>query len=333
MTVEITIIGLGRTGSAFGLALSEHKQLLHRKGHDKDYAIGQNAQKKGAIDQHCHNLHDAVKDADLVLITTPLDQISPILEQISSDLKEGTLVLDTSQAKKKVAEWMMSFLPEGCHYIGLTPVINPQYLSEEETVTHADLYKDSIIAICAPPNTPAEAYKLATDLVAMVGAQPLFVDLFEIDGLISAAEISPKLISSALVRSVILQPGWQEARKFAGRNFWDIGLPSSRFTSATELAQTWQANQENLERLLEEMIGTLKLWRDYLRAGELPRLINELESAQQDFNQWQEERRKSKWNEYAMPGGWDQIPSSSDRLGGVFGMNLFRKKKKEGGKQ
>lgn len=329
MTVEISIIGLGRTGSAFGLALGEHKQLLHRKGHDKDYAVGQNAQKRGVIDQYCHNLHDAVKDADLVLITTPFDQINSILEQIGSDLKEGTLVLDTSQAKKKVAEWMMAFLPKGCHYIGLTPAINPQYLADEETVVQADLYKDSIIAICALPDTPAEAFKLATDLVTLVGAQPLFTDLLEIDGLISAAEITPKLVSSAFVRSIILQPGWQEARKFAGKNFWDVGAPSSRFASATELAQTWQANQENLERLLDEMIGTLQLWREYLRAGELPRVINELERAQQDFHQWQEERRKSKWNEFDMQGGWDKIPSSSERLGGLFGMNLFNKKKKE----
>ncbi len=329
MTVKITIIGLGRTGSAFGLALGEHKQLIHRIGHDKDYAIGQNALKKGVIDQYAHNLHDAVREADLILITTPFDQIYSIIENISSDVKEGTLLLETSHAKKKVAEWMDALLPKGCHYIGLTPAINPHYLEEEDTGAQADLYRDSLIAICAPPNTPAEAYKLATDLVTLVGARPLFADLLEIDGFMSATEITPKLVSSALVRSLILQPGWLDARKFAGKNFWDVGTPASRFTSAAELAQTWQSNQQNLERLLDEMIGTLQLWREYLRAGELDKVIAELEQSQKDFQNWQEERRKSRWNELAAQGGWDKIPSSSERLGGLFGMNLFTKKKKE----
>lgn len=329
MTVDITIIGLGRTGSAFGMALGEHKQLIHRIGHDKDYAIGQNALKKGIIDQYTYNLHDAVREADLILITTPFDQIYSILENIHTDIKEGTLILETSPAKRKVAEWMKTLLPTGCHYIGLTPAINPHYLEEAEPSVQANLYKDSLIAICAPPNTPAEAYKMATDFVTLVGARPLFADLLEMDGLISAAEITPKLVSSALVRSLISQPGWQEARKFAGKNFWDMGSPASRVTSITELAQTWQANQQNLERLLDEMIGTLQIWREYLRAGELDKVIAELEQSQNDFRVWQEERRKSNWNEMAAQGGWDKIPSSSERLGGLFGMNLFNKKKKE----
>ncbi|MGB9585834.1 MAG: prephenate dehydrogenase [Anaerolineales bacterium] len=328
MTVKITIIGLGRTGSSFGLALGEHRQILHRIGHDKDYTIGQEAQKKGVIDQYVHNLHEAVKDADVVLLTTPFHQILGILEEISADLKEGTLVLETSHAKAKIAEWMKTYLPQSCSYVGLTPSINPAYLTDEERMPRGDLYKSSLMAICAPTNTPAEAYKLATDIVNLVGARPLFSDLLEVDGLLAEAEIIPQLISSALVRAMTLQPGWQEARKFAGKNFWDIGAPSGRSSSAQELAQTWKANEQNLERLLDNVIQTLQIWREQLHQGDLDQVVGELNQAQQDFRAWQTERQKSEWNQPVATGGWDQVPTSSERLGGLFGMNLFNKKKK-----
>ena len=329
MTVQITIIGLGRTGSSFGLALGEHKQQIQRVGHDKDFTIAANAQKNNVIDQFNHNLHDAVINADLVLLTTPFDQIYSTLEQIGSDLKEGVVVLDTSNAKVTVSEWTKTLLPKGRYYIGLTPMISPQYLLEEQPTAHADLYKNSLIAICGLPNTSADAYKLATDFVTLVGAQPLFTDLFEIDGLMSAAEITPRLISSALVRALILQPGWQEARKFAGKNFWDIGAPSGRISSAKEFVQTWQANEQNLERLLDDVIRMLQIWRDDLQAGETERLIQELDQAQKDYQLWQAERQKAGWNQFETPGGWDKIPNSSERIGGLFGMNLFNKKQKE----
>ena len=95
MTVQITIVGLGQVGASAGLALAEHKSLLHRVGHDKDPGIAKQAQKMGAVDDVKFNLPSAVREAKIVLLSLPAHEMRSTMEIIAPDLPEGAVVLDT----------------------------------------------------------------------------------------------------------------------------------------------------------------------------------------------------------------------------------------------
>lgn len=331
MAVEVTIIGLGRTGTAIGLALAERKQYVHLTGHDKEYSVAQKAQKNGAVDEVTVNLHQAVEGADVVLLTLPLDQIRPTLELIAEDLKEGAVVMDTSPAKQLVAGWMQEFLPEGRYYVGLTPAFNPHYfhsVKSGEEPDKGDMFQHGVIAICAPPGTPSEAYKLASDLTHLLGAEPLFADILEIDGLMSSARLVPQLLSNVMIYTLVHQPGWREAKKFAGTDFWDMGAPCQRTSTPQALAQTWMANRENLHRIVDLLIAVLQDWQKDIDAGDIQRLGAEIELAQQQYNSWLTERQAGDWARAEIGGVSSEIPSSMERMGGLIGLGgRFRKKK------
>src|SRR3990172_2420099 len=125
MTIQITIVGLGQIGASVGLALREHGELVRRIGHDRDFGIARRAEKMGALDKVVINLPSAVREADLVLLAIPIDQMRDTLEVIREDLNEGVVVMDTSPVKEAVAAWAAELLPPERHYVGLTPVINP----------------------------------------------------------------------------------------------------------------------------------------------------------------------------------------------------------------
>ena len=57
------------------------------------------------------------------------------------------------------------------------------------------------------------------NLVKLLGAMPLLMDTAEADGIFSAMHILPQLAAAALLDTTVDQPGWQEARKLAGRPY------------------------------------------------------------------------------------------------------------------
>mgnify|MGYP001820849548 FL=1 len=108
------------------------------------------------------NLPSAVEDADLVLLSLPMDQIHETLSVIAPELKPGAVVMDTGPVKEVVAGWALEMLPEERYYVGLTPVLNPEFLHGIESgvdAAHADLFRDGLVGIVSPPGVPSEAIK------------------------------------------------------------------------------------------------------------------------------------------------------------------------------
>ena len=153
MAVQITIIGTGKIGTSIGLALAKHTDKLYRVGHDIHPEITRRAQKMGALDKVAYNLPGSVADADIVLLSLPIDQIHDTLKHITQDLKVGAVVMDTAPVKTAVAGWAKVLLLAGRYYVGLTPSINPKYILMEETGTDAgreDMFANSMMGIAAP---------------------------------------------------------------------------------------------------------------------------------------------------------------------------------------
>src|SRR5512145_1594677 len=222
MSARITIIGLGEIGSSIGLALKAHNIDAHLVGHDKDPQAAKDSQKAGAVDDVKYNLPASVNEANMVILALPLDAVRETLEIIAPDLTEGTLVLDTAPAKATVAAWAKQLLPPGRFYVGLTPAINPQYLHGTESgvqAAHADLFDKGLVVVNALPGTPGNVFDLAMELVQLLGASPLLMDTTEADGVFSAVHTLPELAAAALLDTTVEKPGWQEARKLAGRPF------------------------------------------------------------------------------------------------------------------
>jgi len=328
MTVQIAIIGLGQIGGSFGLALAGREDLISRIGHDREAKVARQAEKIGAVDQVEGNLPRAVRAAELVLLCLPLNQMRETLEIIAPHLKEGAVVMETSMAKEAVSAWVAELLPGGRRYIGLTPVINPAYLHEVDTgieAARADLFKNGLIGIVTPPQADSGAIKLAADLTRLVGANPMFIDPVEVDGLMSATHILPQLIAAALLNATIDQPGWKEARKLAGRAYAESSEPIVQVSDVQALSHAAVLNRENVLRLVDSSVAALHALREDIEAGDEAALTERLERARQGRLRWWAERQMGDWSYEAMTR--IDAPETPGMLGRLFGVG--RKPKKE----
>ena len=327
MTIQITIVGLGQIGGSFGLALAEHKDKIVRVGHDINHDAARQAQKIGAIDRASINLPSAVRDADIVLLALPLDQIRETLEVIAEDLKEDVVVLDTSPAKEIVLSWVNEVLPADRHYVGLTPVLNPNYLLMEDTginEARADLLQRGILCIVAPPRTASEAIKLATDLAQMMGATVLFVDPLENDSLMASTHILPQLISAALLDATVDQPGWFEGRKVAGRAYAEVTNPTSQFGEPKTLSSLSLNNRGNVLRVMDGLIDALQVLREEIDGQDNAALEARFERARQGRVRWWGERQAADWKEASSQ--MEDVGGGGEVFGRMFG---FRRRKKK----
>jgi prephenate dehydrogenase len=269
----------------------------------------------------------------VVLLALPFDQVRETLKFIAKDLQEQALVIDTAPVKTPVGAWAKEYLPDGRHYIGLTPALNPFVLDETSTgieAARADLFQNALMAVTAPSGTDGEAYKFAASFVTLLGARPYFADLAEVDGIMATIHTLPALAAAALTETVIGQPGWADIRKLAGRPFVDAMRPLD-LEEPTALAEAARQNRINTVRLLDDYIATLKSLREEIGGEQAKGLQDRLARILKGRAQWRGERADGNW----LPKeSLDQeIPTLGDFWKQQLGLGKLlgqRKKKTEG---
>jgi prephenate dehydrogenase len=330
MAVQVTIIGLGQIGASIGLALAKYSQRIVRVGNDRALEVAQQAKKIGAVDKTVVNLPAAVEEADLVILALPLDEVRETLAIIAPCLKEGAVVLDTAPGKKVVGEWACQLLPENRHYAGLTPVLGPLALHTDKAGiegAEAELFQHGVIAITSPVGTASGALKMATDLAHVLGANPFYTDVDEVDSLMAGLHTLPQLLAAALAGATLDRPGRLEGRKLAGRHYARLTRLLVDGVNPGALTALAVMNRDYLVMKLDQVIVALQEIRQVVadEAGE--DLHKHLTKLRRGRARWWSERNSTSWDESPAV----EIPSSSDRMtrmvvGGFFGLGKQKDK-------
>lgn len=320
MPIQITIIGLGQVGASMGLALAKIKDQAVRVGNDSDPSITRRAEKLGAIDKSTINLPSAVRDADIVILAVPVDEIRETMEIIAQDLKPGSVLIDTSPVKDQVMAWAKELLPaEDRFFVSLTPSLNPAYLMEADLgpeSARADLFQKSLFLITSMPGIDESAITLAANLIQILGATSLFADNVEADGLLAYSHLLPQLVSAALVNATTNQSGWREARKLASYHYAQATEPALHPDETNDLGKTALLNADNAVRMLDQMLIELRGLRDEIAEGDAEALKKRLEQARANREVWWNERLAAEWDK--SPTKDVKLPTGGEMLGKLF---------------
>lgn len=324
MAIQVTIIGLRQIGASIGLALAARKEEITRVGNDREPGIARQAEKAGAVDKITYNLPSAVREADVVILAVPFDEVRDTIEVIAQDLKPGAVLIDTSPVKAPVMAWARELLPVPDRYfLSLTPTLNPLYLTEEGDTPHADLFQNSLMLITSLPGTDESALALASSITQILGATPLFSDTVEADGLMAATHLLPELAAAALINTTLDQPGWPEIRKIAGPLYARVTAAALHPEESKALSLMAQGNAANVARLLENLATELLALRDAIADNDLDALQARLEHARAGRDQWQKERFSADWDADARKNV--HVPTGGEIVGRLFGIRPKKK--------
>jgi prephenate dehydrogenase len=303
--VSVGVLGLGRIGASVALALrryNERKDARHTfevTCADLRIGIREDAAKVGLDDKIGRDLFSAAANRDIVVLAMPLAETQDAYKAIASELRAGAVVLDMSILKQQSLEWAGKYLSKEVYMVGMTPIINPQYLHDglDDTLhAAADLFDKGSILVMPGPHCAKEAVELAIDFVGLLGAIPHFYDPVEHDGIVGLTEGIPALLGLASFYTAAHSSGWIDAQRVTNPAFGRL-THHLYDTHPDDLRDLLLENSESVVRKTDELITTLQSLRDILARKDQNALEAALENATDAYNAWINKRANGKWDD------------------------------------
>ena len=260
--MRIAIIGLGLIGGSMGLSLRKKADLevvgFARRGETASRAL-----ELGAVDRTEGDLLAAVRDADLVLIATPVMAMKDIMAKIGESLDKGCIVTDVASTKAQVMGWAEECLPSWVSFIGGHPMAGKETSGIE--AADADLFIGCTYCLMPRRSATKEAIDKVEGLVRQIEAKPIFIDASEHDMLVAAVSHLPMVISSALVSMATKSSSWAEMSELAATGFRDLTrLASGSPEMSRDICLT---NREFILRWIDEYSEELEKFRHLISEG------------------------------------------------------------------
>ncbi len=302
---RVAILGTGLIGSSIGLTLKAARPQTQIAGYDASGENLRRAQSVKAIDRRA-SLRDALPDADLVIISTPVGAMKALFEEIAPLLPTHALVMDTGSTKAAVLRWANDLLPNGVRFVGSHPMAGKTETGPD--AADAKLFQGAVWCLAPLPSVQRDAIDDAVRLVESLGASPYFLDPEEHDGLVASVSHLPYLMSVALIRHLGTERSWSLA---AGGFAYATHLADSDPQMFFDIART---NKENIARRLDLYIAELERLRDAI-AQDDPGLKASFEEARSLHQDWLAGRAQGQTAE-----GENPLPTTRSMLtGSLFG--------------
>jgi prephenate dehydrogenase len=260
---KITIIGVGLIGGSLGLALKKKNPKFKITGIDK-LEIIEKAITRGAIDEGTINLENGIKEADILIIATPVKTIIDLLPRINPFIKKGCIVTDTGSTKGQIVETAEKILSKDVYFVGGHPIAG----SEKYGIDSADphLFQDKTYILTPTNDTNLLALKKIFLLIKIINAKRLILDPLEHDRIVGAVSHLPQIMAVSLT-NMIGELGQQENNdnyfKAIGEGFKDMTrIASSPYKMWEDICET---NQENILKMIQEFRNYLRIIEDKLK--------------------------------------------------------------------
>ena len=217
---KLAVLGLGLIGGSLGLALQRAGVAKHISGYDSNRSSTYHAWKMGAITEICDKAENAVEEADMVILATPILAMRELLERIAPGLKHGVLVTDTASTKVQILNWAISSLPAHVMFVGGHPMAGRELSGIR--AADAGLFEGCAYCLIPAGHASTEGLGHLSEIVMKLGAHPLILDADRHDRLVAGISHLPFVLSSVLVQCLRKKENWGELTSLAAGGFRDM---------------------------------------------------------------------------------------------------------------
>lgn len=124
---NIALIGIGLIGSSIARDIKAHGLAGKVTISTRSAATLKRAEELELGDVYVANAAEAVRDADLVIVSVPVGASEAVAQQIASALKPGATVTDVGSTKASVIAQMQPHLPSNVHFIPGHPIAGTEH--------------------------------------------------------------------------------------------------------------------------------------------------------------------------------------------------------------
>lgn len=279
---QVTIVGVGLIGGSLGM-------ILKRKGlADRIVGVGRRVEnlKKavelGAIDRYVVDSTEGVREADLVVLATPVDTYDRHLREWASCLKVGAIVTDVGSVKGPLVEQAETAMPRGVHFVGAHPIAG-----KEKTGVVAgtpQLFTGARCIITPTKKTNPDALARVRALWRETGSEVIEMDPHAHDKILGAVSHLPHVAAFALVNALIdLRDRLIPSLDLAGHSGGGLRDTTRIAASSPEMwRDIFLWNRDNIVACIEAYEQSLARLKQLIKSGDAAGIEKELERAKQE---------------------------------------------------
>jgi len=260
---RVAVIGVGLIGGSFARAFKAAGACAHVVGAGRDPKNLETAMALGVIDSTATTAAEAARDADLVLVATPVAQIGQVFAALAPVLRPDALVSDAGSTKRDVVSAARAHLGAAlARFVPAHPVAGAE--DSGAAAAKADLYVGKRVVLTPlPENAPQDVARIAA-VWETCGARVSRMSPEEHDAVFAAVSHLPHLLAFALVHELAQRPDAPRLFSHAASGFRDF----TRIASSHP--EMWRdiclANRDSLLAELERYLASLEPFRAGLEA-------------------------------------------------------------------
>ena len=201
MFEQVSIIGCGLIGSSVFRALKKNGSVKKVITFDSDKSVSEIIKKENLSDKIVSNPGEAVSNADLVLISTPLSGFESAVNSIKKHLKSGSILTDTSSVKKGSDLIIKKLNLKNISWIPSHPVAGTE--KSGPTAGLSDLFKDRWTILTPDSKVKESNVKKVTLFWESMGSKVKIMSAGDHDKILSITRHLPHVIAYNIVKTAM----------------------------------------------------------------------------------------------------------------------------------
>ncbi|OGW75067.1 MAG: hypothetical protein A2Z72_03480 [Omnitrophica bacterium RBG_13_46_9] len=265
---RVAIIGVGEIGGSIGKDLKARGLAKEIIGIGRRRSSLIKARTAGAVDKDflVDRIGNGVKDADLIILATPVGRMAELGKKAALSAKEGAIMTDVGSTKGMIVRSLEKILPEKVRFVGSHPMAGSE--KGGPLSARLDLFEGRDCFITRTKNTDEEALEIVKKFWKRLGANTIEVTLAEHDRIVAKISQMVHLVASCLIIAN------KDVLRYAASGFRD----TTRIALSDPVL--WRdiclTNNKNIARSLDELIVILRKFRNAIlkeKAAHIERML------------------------------------------------------------
>ncbi|MEV4610165.1 prephenate/arogenate dehydrogenase family protein [Neorhizobium sp. LMR1-1-1.1] len=194
---RIALIGIGLIGSSIARDVKQLGLAKHVVVSTRSEETLRRAEELELGTEYTVSAADAVKDADLVIVSVPVGASEVVAKQIAGSLKPGVIVTDVGSTKASVIAQMAPHMPDNVHFIPGHPLAGTEKSGPD--AGFAGLFRDRWCIFTPLPDTDADALDRLKALWMALGSRVDDMDPQHHDKVLAIVSHLPHIIAYNIV--------------------------------------------------------------------------------------------------------------------------------------